>query len=338
MEKKYIRLGVMFPLLAVLFLYGAVADAASTIYQNNVKTAQHVFAPGAKVAIIPPSGSRTSQKVMGFELASAEATISFSERAGSYDTSIGGYTKEYFGNRGYTLQDTTNVVLNGQQARLLKLLYVDDKEGKEFGVWMLLLGDSKRTITLEGRYPKQSTSVGDAIKRALLSSFLEVGQPENAPGLFSVSTQGTDFRFAEDIAGVRYYTTDGQPAPTPIKRAVFSVGKRKTSVEDKEKRLAYSMELLTANLDSKSFVIQSQNPITLAGLQGYEITCSVDGARIKSGGGGFSKARVLKGAIYQVTLFDASGAVYIMQGVAVREAMNYMSQFKSIAASLKLSN
>lgn len=338
MKEKDIRLGVIFSLLALLFLYGTVAGAASAIYQNNVKTAQHVFAPGAKVAIIPPSGSRVSQKIAGFELPSAEATISFSERAGSYDTNVAGYTKEFFGNRGYTLQDTTNVVLNGQQARLFKLLYVDDKEGKELGVWMLVLGDSKRTITLEGRYPKQNAPVGDIIRRALLSSFLQVGQPENASGLFSVSTQGTDFRFVEDIAGVRYYTTDGQPVPTPIKRAVFSVGKRNTSVEDKEKRLAYSMELLTANLENKSFVIQSQNPIVLAGLQGYEIICSVDGARMNSGGSGFSKARVLKGAIYQVTLFDASGAVYIMQGVAVREAMNYMSQFKSIASSFKLSN
>ena len=335
MKHKGIVLKGIFSILAVLLLFGA-ADAGSTIYQNNVKTAQHVFAPGAKVAIIPPAGSRVSQKIVGFDLASGGGTIAFSERAGAYADHIGGYTKEYFGSRGYTLQDTSNVVLNGQQARLFKLLHTEEQEGKEFGVWMLLLGDSKRLITVEGRYPKENTSLGNTIKRALLSSFLQTAQPENASGGFSVSTQGTEFRFAEDVAGVRYYTTDGQPVPNPIKRAVFSIGKRNANVEDKEKRLAYSMELLTAGLENKSFSIQSQNPITLAGLQGYEIMCRIDGVRLNSGKG-FSKARVVKGGIYQVTLFDASGTVYVMQGMAVREAMQYMSQFKSIAASFKLS-
>ena len=335
MKNKGIGLKGIFSILAVLLLFGA-ADAGSTIYQNNVKTAQHVFAPGAKVAIIPPSGSRVSQKIVGFDLASGGGTISFTERAGSYADNVGSYTKDSFGSRGYTLQDTTNVVLNGQPARLFKLLYVEDQEGKEFGVWMLVLGDSKRMITVEGRYPKENTSLGNTIKRALLSSFLQTAQPENASGGFSVSTQGTEFRFAEDVAGVRYYTTDGQPVPNPISRAVFSIGKRNANVEDKEKRLAYSMELLTAGLENKSFSIQSQNPITLAGLQGYEIMCRIDGVRLNSGKG-FSKARVVKGGIYQVTLFDASGTVYVMQGMAVREAMQYMSQFKSIAASFKLS-
>lgn len=334
MSRKYMGSMGVFLLLVALFLCGVqAADAEPTIYRNNVKTAQHVFAPGAKVAIIPPAGSRASQKFIGFELA-ADASITFSEKAGSYDSSIGGYGKESFGNRGYTLQDTTNVVLNGQPARLFKLLYVDDKEEKEFGVWMLILGDPKRTITLEGRYPKQSASAGDTIKRALLSSFMQVAQPENASGLFSVSVQGTDFRFAEDVAGVRYYTTDGQPVPNPIKRAAFTVGKQNKIVES-EKRQAFSLELLTSSLEVKSYTIQSQNPIALAGLQGYEIICSVDGTKTRSGG--FSKSRVIKGGIYQVTLFDSSGGVYIMQGVAVREAMNYMAQFKSIAASFKRS-
>ena len=98
MKNKGIGLKGIFSILAVLLLFGA-ADAGSTIYQNNVKTAQHVFAPGAKVAIIPPSGSRVSQKIVGFDLASGGGTISFTERAGSYADNVGSYTKDSFGSR-----------------------------------------------------------------------------------------------------------------------------------------------------------------------------------------------------------------------------------------------
>lgn len=312
------------------FLMSSVSYGA-TIHQSNVRTAQHQLAPGAQVAIIPPRGSKVSSSFVGFQVGST-ATIKITEQRGPFNQNIGSYTKDYWIQKGYTYKQSSNVVLNGQPAMLFELNRPDET-GKELGVWLFVLGDTRRTILIEGAFPKGGPE-SQPIRRALLSAYLQVDQVGNRTPGFSVNVAGTPFQFAESVAGVRYYTPDAKPVPDPITNAFFSITKRNGPVAP-EQQQEFLKKHASARLGEDGMADATLKPIVRAGLKGYELEANIDGARVRKRVQGSTRTRSLRGAYYLVALFAGDG-IYIMEGVAAREATNNVGYFKRIASTFTL--
>ena len=312
------------------FLMSSVAYGA-TIHQSNVRTAQHQLAPGAQVAIIPPRGSKVSTSFIGFQVG-ANATIKITEQRGSFSQNVGSYTKEYWTQKGYTYKQRSDVVLNGQPAMLFELSK-SDESGNELGVWVFALGDARRTIFLEGSFPKGAPEA-QAIRRALLSAYLQVDQVGNRAAAFSVTVAGTPFQFAETVAGVRYYTPDAKPVPNPLTNAFFSIGKI-SPVVPADQQQEFIKKHASARIAEEAMPEVALKPIVRAGLKGYELEGDVDGARVRKRVQGTTRTRSLRGAYYLVILFASDGA-YVMEGMAARDASNNLGQFRRIASTFTL--
>jgi hypothetical protein len=136
-------------------------------------------------------------------------------------------------------------------------------------------------------------------------------------------TATTDLKFAKRIQNSLLYTKDGMvPATNPndpilvVSQAISTV----VVIDPKD----YSQKRLALTKQAKNIEIISTDPITIGGLQGYEIVANaVDAATNKPI------------VVYQVMLFEGQ-TYYIIQGLADSNAKSkYLPEFKKIATSFR---
>ena len=341
MRKTIIANAVLILLLAV-----SACQAAPQVYKSNVLTAQHVVVPGTHVAIVPPQGVAQSKTFRGFELASRGVVIEIVEKMGvSYASSEAKLTADALAQEGIKVLDTTKVTLNEKPATLLTCTAAWDVDGdaasaagaEERGLLLLVLGSEQLTTYLYGYYSLDDRSAVNTIRTSLLSAIFQSGQQrENSGGGYTLSSAGTAFKFAGEASMTRYYTIDGVPASESVDNAMYAATMLTDTVSAAERK-AYAQKALERYLSSYEFEILSEQQISVGGLQGIELTAGFEGAtrRDRTASGGMVR-RSMPGRGYQAVLFGSGGRVYVFQGVAVRDAELYLSEFKRITSTFTL--
>lgn len=283
------------------------------------QTENHKIIPGTKCSIIPPSEFVASTNFSGFQNNKLGASIMVTEMPAPVQTIIESFTADALKTKGMTLIDKQIIDFNNSKATLAKVS--QQANGITYFKQILVFGDSKNTVFVNGIYPEASKNIEAEIKKSLLSTSYNENQKDNPLDAvaFKIDVSGTDFKLAKYMAGSLMFTTDGQ---IPTKNPSLIVGNSISKVSA-ENQKQYCIERLKKLPRGELNKPKEINPIQIDNLQGYEI--------VADGKDKDSKEEL----IYQVMLFNEQGDYFIIIGLATEDRENNLKSFRNIAKTFK---
>lgn len=296
-------------LLALLFL-GQIAFG---------QTEKQIKVSGTKCSLIPPNGFVAATTFSGFQNAETGASIMINELPAPYQTLVDGFTAEALKSRGMILLKKQTIDFNGSKATLINL--TQSANGTIYLKQMLVFGDTKGTVLVNGIYPESSKDIESQIKGALLSTVYNDSQKENPleAATFTIDIKDTDFKLIKYMSGSLLYSTDGK---IPTEKPTLIVGNSIAKVASQNQK-KYAEERLKKLPRGEFSVIREIQEVTIDNLKGFEIVA--DGKTKKN------KTEL----VYQVMLFNENGDYYIIVGQTKDDFEKYLKSFKKIAKTFK---
>jgi hypothetical protein len=284
------------------------------------QTNELIQVPGTKCSLIPPSGFVLSTTFSGFQNSETGTSIMVNEIPAPYQTTVDGFTTEALMTKGMTLLTKKIIDFNNSKATLLYV--TQPANGMTYIKQILIFGDEKGTVLVNGIYPKASKEDEEKIKEALLSTVYNIDHEVNPldAATFTIEIRGTDFKLIKYMQGALLYSTDGKiPTEKPTLIVGNSIGK--IPFQDQKK---YAEERLGKYPRGELNVIEEIKEITIDDLKGYEI--------IAHGKTQDNKPEL----IYQVMIFNDKGDYYVILGRAKEDFERNLETFKKIAITFKL--
>ncbi len=275
--------------------------------------------PGTKCSLIPPSGFVAATTFSGFQNLETGASIMINELPTSYQSLVDGFTAEALKSRGMTLTKKETIDFNGSKATLINLTQAAN--GTTYLKLMLIFGDTKGTVLVNGIYPEASKDSELKIKDALLSTVYNNSQNDNPleAATFTIDIKDTDFKLIKYMSGSLLYSTDGK---IPTEKPTLIVGNSIAKVPSQNQK-KYAEERLKKLPRGELNVVKEIKEITIDNLKGFEIVAN-------------GKTKDDKNElVYQVMLFNENGDYYIIVGQSQEELERYLGVFKKIAKTFK---
>lgn len=283
----------------------------------------HTDVRGSKVSLIKPPGFTTADTFPGFQQDSTQASIVVTEIPAGYPQAVAGFTAANLKSRGMTQIGKEKITIDGNPGLLLQL--TQSANGTTYRKWIAIFGDASETVTIVATMPqKEQPSLFRSLKNSITSakwSRTKVVDP--FADLKYAVTATPDLKFTKRIQNALLYTKDGVVPATNPNDPILVVSQAISTVVVIDPR-EYSQKRLALTQQATNIEIVSTEPITIGGLQGYEIVANaVDASTNKP---------IL---VYQVMLFEGQ-TYYIIQGLVDSNAKSkYLPKFKEIAASFR---
>jgi hypothetical protein len=283
------------------------------------QTKKLIKVSGTKCSLIPPSGFVTATTFSGFQNTETGASIMINELPAPYQSLVDGFTAEALKSRGMTLINKQTIDFNGSKATLINL--TQSANGTTYIKQMLVFGDTKGTVLVNGIYPEASKDIEVQIKESLLSTVYNSLQNDNPleAATFTIDIKDTDFKLVKYMSGSLLYSTDGK---IPTEKPTIIVGNSLAKVPSQNQK-KYAEERLKKLPRGELNVIKEIQEITIDNLNGIEI--------IANGKTKDDKAQL----VYQVMLFNDKGDYYIFVGQCQEDFENYLQRFKKITKTFK---
>jgi hypothetical protein len=283
------------------------------------QTDKHIKVSGTRCSLIPPSGFVATTNFSGFQSLETGASIMINELSAPYQQLVEGFTAEALKTRGMTLISKKAIDFNGSKATLIKV--IQPANGTTYLKQILIFGDAKGTILVNGIYLEGSKSVEGKITNALLSTIYNTSQNDNpleaAP--FTINVEGTEYKAVKFMAGSLLYSTDGK---IPTDKPTLIVGSSLAKVSAPHQK-QYAQERLKKLPRGEFNLVKEVNEITVDNLSGYEIVADGKTADDKPE------------LVYQVMLFNVKGDYYIIVGQAKENIESNLKTYKKIAKTFK---
>ena len=283
------------------------------------QTEKLIKVSGTKCSLIPPSGFIAATAFSGFQNAETGASIMINELPAPYQSLVDGFTAEALKSRGMALVKKQTIDFNGSKATLLNL--TQSANGTTYIKQMLVFGDTKGTVLVNGIYPEASKEIEAQIKDALLSTVYNISQNDNPleAATFIIDVKDTDFKLIKYMSGSLLYSTDGK---MPTEKPTLIVGNSIAKISSQNQK-KYAEERLKKLPRGELNIIKEIKGINIDNLKGFEIVAS---GKTKD-----DKAEL----VYQVMLFNENGDYYIIVGQTKEEFDKYLESFKKIAKTFK---
>jgi len=297
--------------LFILLLFGQLCVA-------QTKDLQKV--PGTKCSLIPPSSFVASSTFSGFQDNASGSSIMINEIPAPYQAIVDGFTTDALKTKGMTLISKQTVDLNNNAATFVEVK--QPANGITYLKQLLIFGDAKHTVLVNGIYPEAAKAMAPKIKAALFSTVYDPSQNENplAAVPFTINVAQSNLKLVKYISGSLLYSADGTiPTETPTLIVGNSIAKVPAIAQKK-----YAEERLKKLPGGEKSIIKETTEITIANLKGYEIVAN-----------GFAKNDVPE-LVYQVMLFNDKGDYYIMVGQTKENFDQQLATFKKVARTFRL--
>ncbi|HTN45956.1 MAG TPA: hypothetical protein VL098_06370 [Flavipsychrobacter sp.] len=297
-------------LLFIFLLWGQIAFGQT---EKLTKVA------GTKCSLILPTGFVTATTFSGFQNPEWGASIMVNELPTPYLPLAEGFTAEALKTKGMILVSKEAIDFNGSKATLINV--TQPTGGMVYIKQILIFGDSRNSVLVNGVYPETSKEIATKIKEALLSTVYDSSQQGNALDAvpFTLDVKDTDFKLAKYLSGSLLYSTDGKiPTEKPMLIAGNSIAKV-TAHNQKE----YAEERLKKLPGGNLTRVKEINEITVDNLKGYEIIADRKTKNDKSE------------LLYQVMLFNDKGDYYIIVGQTLENFDISLDAFRKVAKTFK---
>ncbi|NNV55113.1 PsbP-related protein [Limnovirga soli] len=274
---------------------------------------------GTKCSLVAPSGFVAATSFSGFQNIKNGASIVINELPTPYQSLVEGFTAEALKSKGMILVKKETIDFNGAKATLINL--TQSANGTTYLKQMLVFGDTKNTVIVNGIYPEASKEIGAKIKEALLSTVYSNSQTDKPleASTFGIDVKDTDFKLLKNMSGSFLYSTDGK---FPSEKPTLIVGNSIAKIASQNQK-KYSEERLKKLPGGELSVIKEIKEISVDNLKGYEIVAD---------GKTKDDKPVL---VYQVMLFNDKGDYYIIVGQAKDEFQKNLAAFQKITQTFK---
>lgn len=305
--------------ISVLLFY------SSTFAQNkeisNKQTPEHIFVGGTKIAMIPPENFIKATAFSGFQQPKTNASIMITELPAPYSVLVKNFTAETLKSRGMDLLSKEDVMFQGQPAVIYKVKQA--AQGVMFVKYLLVFGDEKGVVMLNGIFPESETSLEESIKKALYSSIYQkdkvVNPFEDAP--FQIDLINSNLKFANAISGTLLFTSDGFVPVKSTDKAFFSVGQAITNLMISDRK-QFAIDRLKMLPNGTKITVENIAEVSIDKMSGYEINAWGEDEKGQ------------KELVYQNILF-VDNTYYIMVALASNDYEKYLGQFRSISQTFK---
>lgn len=286
------------------------------------QTERHKPVPGTNVSLVPPSGFSPAARFPGFQNEKAGATITVTELPAPLQATSEGFTPGALQAKGMQLVERQSIDFAGGKATYL--LLSQKAQGQTYLKQVLLFGDNRRTVMVNGIYPEASKALEKEIRAALVSTSYTDGPNADpfAATKFRLDVAGTPFRFAKNVTGSLIYSTDGEVPTRSPDKAVMVVANANNTVAPAGRR-QFSLDRLKKLPRGTSITPKTVTPITVDRLSGYEI--------VGEGKDGNNNRQL----VYQAMLFDAEGGYYLIVGTAIQNFDTHLAHFRTIVQTFQ---
>ena len=274
---------------------------------------------GTKCSLIPPVGFVAATTFSGFQDVETSSSIMINELPAPYQSLVDGLTADALKTKGMTLVSKQEIDFNGSRATLINI--TQPANGTTYIKQMLVFGDTKGTVLVNGIYPETSKDIKAKIEEALLSTVYNAAQDDDPAGAatFSIDVNGTDFKLIKYMSGSLLYSVDGK-IPTDKPTLIVGNSLAKIPAQNQKK---YAEQRLKKLPGGELLSIREIKEIRVDNLEGYEIVAN---GKSKDG-----KPEL----IYQVMLFNDRGDYYIILGQAQEDFQHNLTTFKKVAKTFK---
>jgi hypothetical protein len=291
------------------------------VTERGVGDYVHFAAIGVKLR--QPEGFERSKSFDGFQQPETSSTVMALKFSGPFKEISTGLTEENMKTRGWTwigredikFEEYAGVLIHFQQPAF----------GNEFLKWSLAFGDDKGTIMVTATFPKAlEGKLSAPLKSVVLSTKLDNGSPADPVAALPFTLVASPrLKLTPALTGTLAYTKGGTiPAASPTDPLFVvtpSIGK--VTIGNSEQ---YATRKILQTAHTKGLSIQSTNPITIDGLDGYEVFAEGNDEK--------SDIPVL---VYQAMLFDNDSYILMVGLVGSEVKDDYLSEFKSMARSFR---
>lgn len=275
-----------------------------------------VLIPGTKYSIIPPEGFALSTSFSGFQNNETGASIMIMDIPTSYSSLLQGFTKDALKTKGMDLLSKENVKYKNSDAMLFKIS--QKANGINYLKQVLLFGDKKITVMVNGIYPEQSKDSENEIKKSLFTIERNeqlVEKPLKSVN-FSINVDGTDYKLVKSLAGSLLYSEDDKiPTDKGLIGVSYSLG-HKVNSDYKQ----FSVERLKKLPDASNSIIKTIDKVSISDMEGYEIVAEDNSKQL----------------IYLVMLFTPTNEYYLIVGQAKDDKEKNLDVYKKVARTFKL--
>jgi hypothetical protein len=296
---------------------------SSKFIARTVRSGKYVSFPNAGIKLIKPNGFDAADGFDGFQQPSTTSSVMVVKIPGPFDRVTSGFTAAQLKAKGMTLQSKENIKIDGETGLLISV--TQTAYGIEFMKWMVVFGNDKDTKIITATFPNNSDAKLSAqLKSIVLSAKTDTTTP-TASGADSGFTivASEKLKLTTTISKAQLYTKDGViPAKSPADPLfVVAPSFSRVTISDKQQ---FATRRLYQTAKTKISSITATNPITIDGLNGYEILAT--GEDSDSG---------TPLAIYQVMLFDDKSYFLIQGLVGSQTREEYFPAFQRMAYSFK---
>lgn len=236
-----------------------------------------------------------------------------------YQTLAGSFTADALKAKGMTLTSKETIDFNNAKATFIQLTQAAN--GTIFTKQILIFGDEKTTVLVNGIYPETLKEIEGQIKKSLLSAVYNPSQDENPleAAAFTIEVSDTDFKLVKYLSGSLLYSTDGK-IPTDKPTLIIANSIAKIPLQNQQK---YAEDRLKKLPGAEDYLIKAMKEITIDNLNGYEIIAE-------------GKTKDNKpGLLYQVMLFNDKGDYYLIVGQATEDLQKNLEAYTKIAKTFK---
>ena len=307
-----IRLTVVF-ILCSFFSFGQELP--------KVKTEKHLGINGTNIFMIPPDSFKPSANFKGFQdPLDPTSMIMIVEIPGPYSEIVKGFTSETLRTNGMELKTKQDIKVAEFNGSLIEL--EQPANGMVFSKLVLMYGNEKSTIIINGVYLKESLSLGKKIRESILTTIVDSGtkiNPREALG-YSLDENAGSLQFHSVIGNGMLFNRDLKTPTESHDKATLITDKsfQKIDIGDKEQFCVSRLKKYPN--DYSAITSREINSIEIDNLKGFELFAKNNDDPDEE--------------MYQVILFD-DGGYYLLVGTYLKDSKAAISDIKNVIKTFK---
>ena len=322
MRTKYLSCSFIF--LFFLFSTHTFSQSPEPLLKKEIKTTKttaHKLIAGSRVYMIMPADVEPMDGAAGFLKGLEMGLLVQDMDDASYYATAAFFTKEYFTEKGITVQTIQDLSINGYPAKC-----VFGKRTEKDNAVALLYGDSSFATIISGFYPSGNKEMENTIIKCLESTWHDKKQalPAAPTALFSVGDNASRFKFSIQTGSMEVYTIGGVELAKDagVPQAIISPAKTENMTGNLLVSYAKGVFDSYSEKSGSDFVKNSAAALTINGTEAYEII-----ATGKHHG---------QDVLVYTCVFSGNGFTLALVGSAKRDIKATTEDFKLLARAIKL--
>lgn len=285
-------------------------------------TEAHVQIQGTQLFMIPPAGFEKSAQFKGFQNPDIPTSmIMVMEIPGPISKIMAGFNVEDLKAQGMELNAKEDLEMQGMKA--MRMQVEQAASGMVFSKHLLVFGDEKASIMINGTFLKDSVALGKSIAHTVESAILntDIDIDPRAELSYQVDEGETGLQLHSVMGNGMMFNRDGKTPTESPDNVTLIIDKSFAQMTILDKK-AFCLSRIKKYPDAYE-VLEERGPqeLTIDGLTGYEL---------------FAKNLDKEGdEMYQCILFDGDGTYYLMLGTYKEGEAQAIADIKQMVSTFQ---